>query len=463
MKNYIKFIAPLVFVISLVTILCVKSVPSGRLWNNYSVLYVEKNSDDSQVLEALASTDVKGVVAASSQYIPSTYSENSIEISMLRLNFDQSDKNYLAKRNSFFFDKSEKYRLYYVPLQYKDQLEKCMHLLNSKGIECGTDSNATYPFMIPLIAFLLAGMLFIFSKKKAVFLCGAIIPLVYLYSNPFYPIALAICLVFLCLFIASNLWNRKDAFNVLLSKTEIPTMLVIALISAFSGSILSGFIFILSALGSAAALITFYYVERFFRNRKSFVPVYIRSAKRVSVFGGKTFTVLTVISVSALLFIAVFFLSSSTAVNSRISKLLLPSNSKENNSSLPQFEDYYKWYWNLITRPYLSLNENTKTSDYETIEFPNFIEQDSNGTIIETKKIMTYDNNFKDSVYADIDSLKFDSVEKIMKSEGKNFTAGYSPLSSYHINIFGIIMMFICFLILLFIDISIIIRKGITK
>lgn len=465
MKHYIKFIAPVVFLLSLIIILSVKSVPSGKLWKEYSVLYVEKTADDGKVMQALTDSGIRGVVAVSSQYIPSVYSENSVEISMLRLNFDNPDYNYLSKRNAFFFDKSDRYRLYYVPSQYKTELEKCVRSLSSSGIQGGTDSNATYPYLIPLIVLLLAGMLFVFSKKKAVFLCGVFVPFIFLYSNPFYPVALATCLVFLCIFILSNLWNRKDAFKVLISKSEIPAMLGLSFISAFSGSVISGFIFLFAALGSISALVTYYFVEDFFRQRRSFVPVYIRSAKRVSLFGGKTFTVMTIISAAAILLIAVFFLSSSSKVSSHISKLLLPANTKESNEVLPQFEDYYKWYWNLMTKPYVSLNESEDKASTEgqTVEFSHFVEQDSNGKIMETKNIMTYDNNFRDSIFAGIDSLKFNSVEKVMKSEGKNYSAGYSSLSSYQINIFGIIMMFICLFILLFIYFSIIIRKGITK
>ena len=76
---------------------------------------------------------------------------------------------------------------------------------------------------------------------------------------------------------------------------------------------------------------------------------------------------------------------------------------------------------------------------------------------------MKYDNQFKREVYEGIDSLNFDSVEKLMKSEAEDFSAGYTAVSSYQINIFGIIMCFICLFILLFIYFSIIIRKGIRK
>ena len=76
---------------------------------------------------------------------------------------------------------------------------------------------------------------------------------------------------------------------------------------------------------------------------------------------------------------------------------------------------------------------------------------------------MSYDDSFRREVFEGIDKLQFNSVEKIMKSEGENYSGGYTATSSYQINIFGIIMCFICLFILLFIYFSIIIRKGIHK
>ena len=132
------------------------------------------------------------------------------------------------------------------------------------------------------------------------------------------------------------------------------------------------------------------------------------------------------------------------------------------NENLPQFEDYYRWNWLLQTAPYKSLN-NIQNQNEDYIEFSSFSENPETGIISQELHTMHYDEAFRNEVYNDIDVLKFNSIEKVMKSEGADFTAGYSALSSSHINLFGIIMMFICVFILLFIYISIIIRKGITK
>ena len=436
-------------------------MPSGKLWKEYNVLYVPVDSDDLKILSALEECQIKDAVYLSGQFLPISLNENSIEISMLRLNYGSSDYAYTNHRNAFFFDKSAKYRLYYIPAAYKADLSEVVHKIESYGIPCGTDSSASYPWLLPVVTLLLALMLFLFVKNKIAFLCGTITPLVYLFNNPFYPIATATCLVLLCLFFAANVWRRRGAVSWLISRRAVPAMLAISFVSAFSGSVTSGFLFIAAIAGTCSALYAIKEAEDFIRAKKPFNPVLIRPAKSISIFAGKAFTILGVSTASALLIIALFFLTSTYSVKSRSSKLLLPSASSIQNEELPQFEDYYRWNWSVRTAPYKSLNKNIDNSD--SIEFSTFTESPETGIISEQIVKMNYDDNFCKEVFNGIDSLKFNSVEKVMKSEGADFKAGYSALSSSHINLFGIIMMFICLFILLFIYISVIIRKGINK
>ena len=465
MNKYIKIVSPFIFLLSFILILSFKSTPSGKLWKDYSILYVPKECDDSLVMNALGSAEIKDVVSLSGQYLPVSLSENSIEISMMRLNYDSPDFNYLKKRSSFFFDKSAAYRLYYIPSEYKSKISNAIHIIETAGIPCGTDSNSSYPWLLPLIAVLLAGMLFLFCKNKFPYLCGIIIPLLFLYANPFYPVALATCLILLSIFLGTNLWKRKGAVQRVLYKGLIPFMIAISFICAFSGSVRSGFLFIIAAFGTAGALFSFYYAEEFLRTRKSFVPVFIRPAKRIPIFAGKAFTTMSVTTAAAILLLAVFLLTSSDSIRSKVSKLLLPASTSYESEELPQLEDFYRWNWNLKTYPYISLNDGSAVikNGIESVEFEHYTENEASGLLELKTEIISYDQDFKDSVYTGIDLLKFNSLEKVMKSEGQNFTAGFTASNSYHVSLFGIIMCFICLFILLFIYFSIIIRKGINK
>ena len=460
MNKYIKLSSPFVFLLSLILLLLLKTVPSGKLWKNYSVISVPVNTPDSTITDAMESCGIKNAVALSGQYLPLALSENSVEISMLRLNYNSAEYAYLNKRNSMFFDKSQAYRLYYIPQEFSSETNAMLKLLQQKGINCIKDSSASYPWLLPFIALLLAVMLFLFVKNKLPFAAGAVTPIVFLYSNPFYPIAAATCLSLLLLFFAANVWRRRGAVSSLLHRHSAPAMLGIILICAFSASVFSGFLFLLALLGTGSALVFCWYLEDYLRNRKSFVPVYIRSAKRVSFFAGKVITIMSIVSGTVALFILLVFVTSSNNISTSSAKLLYPGNSRTLDQTLPQFDEYYDWAWKVKTAPYKSLNENNQDSE---ISFSQYVENEETGIISEKITTMKYDNAFKEEVFEGIDKLQFNSIEKVMKSEGNDFHGGYIAASSYQINLFGIIMCFICLFILLFIYISIIIRKGINK
>lgn len=462
MNKYLKICSPFVFLISLILLLICRKVPSGKLWKNYSVICVPAASSDSLVMAAIEEAGIKNAVALSGQYLPLALPENSIEIAMLRLNYSSSEYAYINQRKAIFFDKSQTYRLYYIPQQYSAETSTLIKLLEAQGIACIKDSSASYPWLLPVIVLLLALMLFLFVKNKLPYIAGAIIPVLYIWCNPFYPIATATCLLLLCIFFASNVWKRRDALACLLSRHADPAMLVIALIASFSTSVVSGFLFLCVLAGTAGAMTFCWFLEDFIRNRKPFVPVYIRSARRISLFAGKAFTLMSIVTGAVALLIILIFLTSSNSVKSTSSsKLLFPGNSAFSDSALPQFEDYYRWTWNVKTSPYLSLNESENGTD--TISFSSYVENPETGLISEEKRTMKYDEAFKKEIYNGIDSLPFNSTESLMKSEGEGFNCGYTAASSYQINLFGIIMCFICLFILLFIWFSIIIRKGINK
>ena len=76
---------------------------------------------------------------------------------------------------------------------------------------------------------------------------------------------------------------------------------------------------------------------------------------------------------------------------------------------------------------------------------------------------MAYNQSFKDLTFEGISDLPDNTIEKVLKSEGKDFKGGYSVTNAYTADLFGIIMCLICVFILLFIYISTIIRKGIKR
>ena len=439
-------------------------MPSGKLWKNYSILYVQTETPDFEIKKALEESKINEFVSLKDQYIPSLFSESSIQIALLKLGYNKLSNEYLTKRKSFFYDKSQRYRIYYIPNSYKSQISECEKLLEKKGIFFGTDSKASYPWIIPISGIIVFAILLLFTKNKMPFCVGSVIPLIFLYCNPFYPVALSAFLILLWLFFASNLWKRKGYIKYLFCNKLFLIMIFVSIVAVFSASILTGFMTIAVAAGSAGAIYTYSFLEQKIRNKKPFVPVFIRPAKRISVFAGRQNESMTVINAFSILMIIVLFLTSSGMIKGGNTKLQLPSVHGLSDNSLPVMDDYYKWSWSLQTAPYTSLNEkNISPEEGATVIFYDYSEDEKNGFINKSKKQITYNNAFRKNVLDNIDSLQFNAIEKVMKEEGINNTYGFSTLNSYQINIFGIIMCFICLFVLLFIHISIIIRKGINK
>lgn len=457
MKSIQKIIYTGISIISLILVLCLKSIPGGQLWKNYNIIYVPVESDDSYVVNSIEKVGIEDAVILSKQFLPVMLSENSPEIAMYRINNSLEDFSYGLKRNAYFFDKAQKYRLYYIPSKYQNKLSQLISELNAHGIQAGIDSTTSYPWFLPLICGVIAIVLTVFSANSYLFLCSSVIPVIYVFCNPFFTSALAIILLLLTLFIISNIWGRKGFLNVIISNIIIPVMVAVSIVSAFACTVKSGILFIICLAGCVTSLLAYSDFKIYFDSKKLFVPVYIRSAKRVSLFANKSKLIMRIVTGTAVGLILLFILTSSGSVNAHFAKLQLPS-AKGFSADLPDLEDYCEWNWNIKSYPYRSLNKDSKK---DSIIFSRYSEKD--GFVIENVQSMIYDDQFKKDSVAQIDELPFNSIEKVMKIQNKDFNPGYAASSSYHTGIFGIIMNLLCLFVLLFLYISIIIRKGARK
>ena len=459
MKKYLKIVSPLVMLLCLLAIFFSRTLPVSKLWNEYAVLYVPTDTSDQLVMQALESSNIKDAVTLYGQFFPVKTNLNSLEYSIYKFNVQNPDFSYISKRNAYFFDKSQSYRLYYIPAAEKAKLNSVLSALHSNGVKGGTDVSASYPWLLPLISIFLLILLTVFSKNKVLFFLSALIAIFNLFCNPFYQLAEATCLLLLCLFFVSNVWKRRGALTYLLSHHSIAVMLTLALFCGFSSTLKSGLMLLLTFLCIFSFYYTFYTIENFLQAKSSFVPVYIRPAKKMSLYAKKQNLVMPIILASSLLLFAVIFITSIGNTNSKSSsKLLLPANTKASDE-LPQFEDYYKMAWNYKTYPYKSLNRENENESF--LEYPRY--SLDNGTVRQNSLVMVYNQSFKDSVFDSISELPDNTIEKVMQSEGKDFSGGYSVTNSYNADLFGIIMCLICVFVLLFIYISAIIRKGIKR
>lgn len=455
MKRYFKFVALFISILSLFILFIFKTIPTGKLWNGFNVLYVPKETSESMMIDSFSQSQISEHYELSNQYIPLNFTNFSPEISMLKLNISSEDFSYLSKRQLYFFDKSGNYKLYYIPTEFKNNLNDCVKILSKNGVKVGVDNSSSYPIFIPIVIFLLFLILLIFSKKKNVFFIGGLFLISFVICNPFYNAGVSVCLIFLILFFISNIWKRKDFIIYLFSKPFVPIVLFFSILGSFSTSIKTGLMFFVAILGILNSLYIFSICEDFVIKKRSFIPVKIRSAKRISIYGKKQNQTLLscMIVVFFLVFISIF--SNSSISDSKFAKILLPS-SNSSFQELVSLEDYYEFAWNVSSSPYKSLNNKNQNANF--YQYPRYEEVD--GKIVETMQIRSFNESFKNQIFDEIDLLNFNSIEKVLKSQGKDVKIGYLSTSSYRIGFFGIIVMIISLSILLFIYISSIITKG---
>ena len=460
MKILKKLLPLLLFTIIAVLTICFRYVPSGKNWDGYKIIYVQKDTPSQTVEQTLLDNGISEYVCLEGQRIPIMLSRNSPEESMLRLSINQSQNSYLYERQNYFFDSKQEYSVFYIPQQYDKYISAALSQLKDKGIKAGADTALPYLWLLPAIIIVVAILLLVFSKNKLLFAFESLMPCIYVFCNAFYASAIAVIILLLCLFAVSNLHGRKGAVTKLLKNYVLCIALVISVIAAFSSAFLPGLFYLLCLGGAACGFFIAVNLKTFSLRKTDFAPVFIRSASRISPFGPKVNFIMPMLLVSCIIVIAYFSISSfSMAGVKSDSKLLLPGNTNESqaDSRLPDFESFYRWNWNVLTNPYKSLNENSEYDD-EHIVYPRYTVTD--GIIQRTNDIMYYNDAFKKSIYDGIDNLDFYSIESVIKEQGKDFIAGYTRTDSYNISIFTIIMMITGFCVLLFIYFSAMIGKG---
>ena len=462
--NVVKKVFPVIglVIITFLTI-CFRTIPKGKSWNEYKILYVKTSTvkNNTSVDKLLQNSGIKEYVSLNGQRAPIMLTRNSIEEAMLKISLSSTsqEQSYLYDRQNYFFDSNGEYQLFYIPQDYDNLIKDALAQLEHAGITAGVDSTLAYLWLLPAIVIALAVVLMIFSKNKLFFAVTAILPCVYVFCNAFYTSTIAVSILLLALFLISNLYGRTGDFKKLILKNIlIPVALGIAVVSAFSVSLVSGLFFILLLAGTFCAVLTAMNLLAKKKSKYAFQPVFIRKANAVSVYGGKSNIILPVILAAGVLVIAYFALGSLNIVSSKTkAKIKLPGKTQVQDSRLPDFEDFYRWNWNVITAPYKSLNPNGEADDNHIV-YPRYVTED--GLIKQQDNVLYYDQAFKQSLYDGIDNLDFNSIESVIKVQGEGFTAGYTDSASYNISIFSIIMMILCFFMLLFIYFSAIIRKG---
>ena len=442
MKKFLPFFCLLLIITDRSLCVLFRQTPKGEFWKGYSVMYVSNNVSDYEIRSLLDSNGITDYSCLSNQYLPVNLSADSLEVKLIPFNNKAVD--YLSKKENYFTDKTGCYNLYYIPVSFKNRINSCISKLNNGEVKAGLDASSSYPFVFPSAVILLILFFTFFSKKKIMFFCSSIFSFLYSLSFPYLSSMIASVVLLFCLFVFSQIYGRKDFLKLFLKRIEIFILIGFSIVNSFFSSISAGFCFIALITCVSAFLIISDSVNSLHDQKMSFRPVLIRSSKKIKVFNGKE-KILFPVSIGLIVFSFVFSLFSFDITDSASKKISLPSSAASiKNSDFPVMEDYYNWYYSVQTFPYQSLNNDFY--DSSSVSYNRYIQDD--GKIIEKEQSYIMNQDFCDIVYGQIDSLKFNAFEKIMKKQGDDYYAGWSVTGSHQNNIFSIIISFMQFMLI---------------
>ncbi len=421
-KSYALF--AIVPVFSLAMFAFLRVVPSSRLWDGYSVLYVPAGSDLSGVQSVLLENGVDGFSCIENQALPLDSGVDLPEAA-LSLSYGTVRSDYLLRRRAYFFDREGEWTLFYVPEKKSAGLPPVMEILSERGIDAGLDGKGGYPFLIPAVALFFAAALVFFSGKKLFTAAMMLLPVSFIFSVPLYTSSAAAILLMYAVFLAGRIMGRADAVGVL--SRNVPFMAV--LILSFAAGLFSGFrgaflFTLLAASEMSLSVLVLWLEEKIERGRYSFVPVKIMGARMVNIVNRKARTALLVLSASSLVLLSAAFFSASEGFYRTEKQVLLPCASSV-KKSLPDLDDYVDWKWEAVSSPYVSLNSGRGVPRKNgSFEFSRYSEVD--GRIVETVETFSYDGDFVSDSMTGIDFFDFPSIEGILKRQ-ERLRPGFSP------------------------------------
>lgn len=438
--NYLKkFVLPLIIAAGiLVLLISVRTIPVSKLWKNYTVLSVPKKADVSVVNQVLTENGVKNFISL----------ENHVtEVFPVVLSLEKD--SYVESKNAYFFDRSGKTRLFYIPDNQKRNALKAVDVLRqSYRISADMDSRSSFPWLTPVIALITAAIFFVLSKNRIVYSIPALYVVVFAFSNPFVSNAAAACLIFFLFYIFQKIWGRKDMSGFLRKNPVLLSFTVFPVLLSFTVSFISGAFFILSLAGALAGLVLYYFAEEYREGFYDFHPVLIRSAFSIRPMNLKSLKHMLLCSVGILSLILLFLVTGSFS-SSNSGDLSIPCPEEYNVSRVDfvNLDDYFIWKWNNLTASYRSINKVYAgfPEEGEEVSVQHF-KRTEKGISTSTEVLYRYDEAFRKKVLNDIDHIEQPCLEKLWKSEGRNFSVGYSSGKQESLGAFSLVMLIISML-----------------
>lgn len=416
---------------SLVVLVCAgllfayRSIPVSKIWDNYSIVYVEKSLSENQVLSFLEASGCQGVVSFSAQQIPLVSSFTPVE-------YDDKT-NYLSRRNMYFTDKSKQYSLYYVPSKYENNaLLAIKEMAKLNTVNIGMDSVQSYPWLVVSVCIFIYLLFIVFSSHKFLFAFAALFPLAFSFAIPEYGVCCSVCLIFMLIFLSQRFFGRKYAFSILLRNFYIESLIFGSLAILFVNSTKSGFVGIMVLLSVFSVFILCKEFQSYIDLKSSFNYERLITARILPVMYKRASKICLFLSVPMVIILCIFFATAKFAPKTSVSTIAMPAplsaEKVQDGEELPTITDFYGWSFNTIAFPYRNLNKYSNEGplkEGDSVKYTRY-SQSETGIIAKEETVYSYDNSFKREMHDYINDLGYPSIESFMLSQGEEVCVGYS-------------------------------------
>ena len=469
MKLIVKFFLFLFAASILMTVVFFLRIsPSIKIWENYKVLYFPTEYKNTEIIDAIGNTDFLNQIIFEDPEYHHAWNNRMMPGSepVTVRGFSYNDL-----RDFFFYDKSGSFKIIYVP----DDISKAViNSLNKSGITFGTDSVTHYPYLYPIVCFVVIILLTIFGKISFLRLICAIPLVLFALWCPFYSSAAgAVCILF-AFYAAEQYTGKKYGIKSTLLNPVVILCTAFSFLSVAIGGVKLLLLFSAAVLSCILLYVSVKYAEMIYDSTCHFHFMPILTSKNIGKFKRVTIRSVSTGAAVAVVLTVFFFMSSGIIRSIGDDGLYLPSPSEyteteginsvsytalkelrdiENyENQYPDAADFIDEYWLNIRSQYIRLFEtdvSTEVSVGDVISIPSFMESDG-GIKAEQRIIETFDDSFLDKVSEAF--IQNGGAEKFIASNEKLFATTYKKAgdTSHDMNsMLSIISLFVLFVILL--------------
>ncbi len=441
-----KYIIPAAAaIITFLIFFCFRTLPVSKLWKGYSVLIAPVESDNSTIDRVLTAAGCKDFIYEGNQIVPKF--QNFAPV----LSLDDYDP-YVDSKKIFFFDKSMHSKLFYIPESCKSDALKAIGILkNEYNIFVSLDANSSFPWIMPVISFLLFIIFLMLSKNRLVYACASVFSVFFAFSSPFCLNVAGICIVLYCFYLTQKIWDRSRALDYIMNNIFIMATFITPLLIITVASPRNGLFYLLNMAASLSLLYILWNLEKDADAKRSFHPIYIRSAYNMQAINNKSMrNILFSVAGISILMVNVLFSADLVSASNK-GELLLPSPAKYDPAiphDFPTIDDYVIWNWNTVTKPYRRIGDvyPDVPNEGDKIIYPRY-ELTENGFKPYDEVLFTFDEEFRSDAIAGIDSLEYPAIEKMLKSQSMPYSVIYTSGSREKVNRIGLILLILSLLI----------------